>query len=284
MSELYDRSWNVTVGDVLVSFRERGKQPEGLACSWTATKTLKREPNTCDLKIWNLSPDTRRRLTAPKKTIVRIEAGYGDKLSQVYLGEVRALMPGEIQGPDIVTELSSGDGEKAMMGAHLAIPVGAKVSNGDALKAIAKALGVGLGNVSKVSATLALSGRAVFPRGTVLVGNVARQLDDFCRSAGLEWSIQDGALQVLDSGASLDKFPYILKADSGLVGSPKMGSDGKVTADTLMLPELRPGLRVEFDTLEVKGLYRLIETSCTGETHGNSWGYSITCEKSKVVI
>lgn len=283
MSELFDRAWSVTVDDVLVSSRIEGKD-QGLACVWSVQKTLKREPNTCSLKVWNLAPATRAKLTNPKKSIVRIEAGYGKKLSQVYLGEVRAMMPGEVQGADIVSELTSGDGEKAMMSAHLAIPLGAKVSNGDALKAIAKALGVGIGNVPAIAAKLAAVGRVVFPRGTVLVGNVARQLDDFCRGAGLEWSIQDGALQVLDSGAALDRFPYILSADSGLIGSPKLGSDGKVSAETLMLPELRPGLRVQFQTLEVKGLYRLIETQCNGETHGQTWGYQITCEKSKVVI
>jgi hypothetical protein len=273
----------VTVNDTEVSSRRDGVA-EGLACRWSITKTLKPEPNTASLTVYNLSPSTRARLTKPGKATIRIEAGYGKTLSQIYLGDVRAIMPGEVQGSEISTEFTSGDGEKEIARSHLAIPIGAKTDNGKALQAIAKALGVGMGNVSAVASKLATSGRAVFPRGTVLVGNVARQLTDFCRSANLEWSIQDGALQILDVGASIDKYPYVLRADSGLIGSPKVGNDGKVSAQVMMLPGLRPGLRVMFDTLEVSGLYRIVQTDCDGETHADAWGFKLSCEKSKAVV
>jgi len=276
--KLFGRAWEISAGDVLLS-----DTTSGVACEFSVKKTLKPEPNTADLKVWNLSETTRAKLTSPKKVPIRIEAGYVDRVSQIYLGDVRAMSPGEKRGPDIVTELMSGDGSQQFREAHLEVPLGPKTPNGVALQAIAKALGVGMGNVPKVAATLASKGSAVFPRSTVLVGNVARILTDFCRSAGLEWSIQDGVLQVLDLGKPLETKPYVISADSGMIGAPSLGSDGKVSATCLMIPELRPGMRVMFDTFAVKGVYRVSECEYQGSTHGADWSLKIVCEKPKAV-
>lgn len=270
MPTLFGRRWDVTIGDVDIS---------DLAIVFNVKKTLKREPNTCELKVYNLAPDTRRRLTTPRASMVRVEAGYVDRVSQIYLGEVRALSPGYVEGSSIVTDLSSGDGEKAQQTAKLYAPLGPGVSSGDALRAIADALGVGAGNVPAAAARLTATGRTVFPRATALAGNAARVLDDFCRSAGLEWSIQDGVIQVLDLGAALETRPYVLSADSGLLGAPKLDSEGKVNAETLMIPELRPGMRVQFDSKFVTGLYRIAQIEFTGETYGDAWGSKLVCDK-----
>lgn len=274
---LFQRAWHIAVNDVLISDQETG-----LACDFSVKKTLKPDPNTASVKIYNLSKATREKLTNPKRASLRIEAGYVERLSQIYLGDVRALSPGEIRGPDIVTELSSGDGGQEIQKANLQIPIGAKTPNGTALTAIAKALGVGLGNVPKVSAALASKGSAVFPRGTVLTGNVSRVLSDFCRSAGLEWSVQDGVIQILDLGKGLETNPYVLSSDSGMIGAPAIGSDGKVSVSTLMIPELRPGMRVMFETFAVNGVYRISEAEYQGSTHGNEWTIKLSCEKPKV--
>lgn len=277
-SQLFGRAWNITIGETEVSSSTRGNS--ALSCTFSVKKTIKAEPNTCTLSIYNLSDLSRRKFTEPKATTIRIEAGYADRLSQIYLGEVRALAPGERNGANIVTELTSGDGEKKLAG-RLSVPIGPKTPPGDALRAIVKALGVKPGNSDKAAAALATKGVAVFSRGTVLTGNVARALTDFCRSAGLEWSVQDGAVQILDLGAGLETNPYVLKASSGLINAPKISSDGKVSAETLMLPDLRPGMRVQFDSLSVSGLYRIIECETSGETHGGAWGHKIVCEKPK---
>jgi hypothetical protein len=278
-TQLFGRSWNITVGDVEVS---SGPATGALACEFSVRKTLKAEPNVCSLRVYNLSEETRTKLTSPKKIVVRIEAGYGTRVSQIYLGDVRALTPGEITPTgDVITDLESGDGEKACASAHLSVPIGGKGPAGDSLRAIAKALGVGLGNTAQMAAQLSAKGVAVFPRTTVLSGNVARHLTDFCRSAGLEWSIQDGALQILDLAGALNVKPYIIAPDSGLIGSPKMGNDGNVTLQTLMIPELRPGLRVQLDSFSVKGLYRIDQAEYSGQTHGEDWTIKLTCSAPK---
>ncbi len=273
MSRLFGRDWNVTIGDVDVS---------DLACDFRVKKTLIAQPNTAELVVRNLSTATRAKLTTPRRIGVRIEAGYVGSISQIYLGEVRSVSPGSVDGPDTICELTSADSELAMQVGRLSVPVGAGAAPSTVLGAIVRALGVDAGNVSDVAGRLAKEGRLVWRRDTVLVGNAARIATDVCRMCGCEWSIQDGAMQILDLSTPLKVHPYILSSDSGLVGSPKVDQHGIVSASALMLPNLRPGMPVQFDAKFVKGTYRVIECNYQGSTWGDAgapWGIDIRCDR-----
>lgn len=269
--KVWDRSWNITLGDVSIN---------ALACEFEVKKTLLPQPNVATIRIFNLSDATRRKLTQPKKVKARIEAGYQGSLSMIYLGDVRAMAPGEVQGANRVTELTCADSERLIMGTRLRVPIGPKMDTGDALNTIVKALGVKDGNTAQTVANLRAKGRAVFTRGTVLTGNTARILTDFCRAAGLEWSVQDGAIQLLDIGGAMETHPYKLSASTGLIGSPKLSNEGFVTAECMMLPGLRPGVRVVIDGEYVKGTFRITQADYTGQTHGNDWKIRLLCERS----
>lgn len=271
IGRLHDRAWNVTIGDVEVN---------DLALEFTVKKNLKPEPNVAEVRIYNLSDATRKRLTMPKKAKVRIEAGYGKELSMLYLGDLRALSPGEVVGADRITELTSADAEKAIQGTRLRVPIGAKMDSGDALRTIIAALGIKDGNAAQVASFVKVKGKTLFARGTVLNGNTARILTDFCHAAGLEWSIQDGAIQLLDLGGYLETHPFVLSPDSGLLGSPRLSSEGFVTAECLMIPGLRPGVRVVIESFAVKGVFRITQAEYSGQTHGNDWKIKITGERS----
>lgn len=271
IGKLFGRSWNITVGDTELN---------DFAIDFSVRKSLKPEPNTAELRIYNLSEATRRKLTQPKKTKIRIEAGYGDNLSMLYLGDVRALAPGEVQGSNVVTELTSADSEKVIGGARLRVPIGAKMPVDDALRTIIAALGVKDGNTATVANALRVKGKTIFARGTVLNGNTARILTDFCRAAGLEWSVQDGAIQLLDLGGHLETNPFVLSADSGLIGSPKLSTEGFVTAECLLIPGLRPGVRVVIESLAVKGVFRITQAEYSGQTYGSDWKIKLLGERS----
>jgi len=275
-SDLFGRTYKIVVGTVDIT---------GLRCAFTIRKTLKKEPNTCTIKVYNLSESTREELSESKVLGVSVEAGYKGDNSQLYLGQLRGASS-EVEGSDITTVFSTGDGDKAIQSARLSIPLGPKTPNDVALLAIARTLGVGLGNVAQAAAKLKTSGVSLFPVGTLLTGNSAKNLTQFCRSAGLEWSIQDGKLQILDIGKALDVRPYVLDSESGLTGSPSLTHEAKtgdkiVRAECLMLPGLRPGMRVMFNSRFVKGLYRVEECEYEGDSWGENWGIRLACRLPK---
>lgn len=144
------------------------------------------------------------------------------------------------------------------------------------LAQLAQALGVGLGNVQNAVAKLTARGAQFFGSGTAIVGNAAEELTTFCRSAELEWSIQDGLLQILDRGTSLDDLAVLLSSESGLIGSPSVDHKGIASATALIQPDLSPGRKVTFDSLALKGTYRITDVEYSGDTAGTDWHAKLT--------
>jgi hypothetical protein len=203
---------------------------------------------------------------------VRLEAGYPEAVAQLFLGEIRSAV-NAYEGPDIVTTIETGDSEKEMQAARINLTVGAKAPVATALTAICRALNVGIGNAPIKAAELATKGQTFFGIGTVIYGNAAQELTDFCRSADLEWSVQDGVLQILDRGKALERKAVLLSSDTGLIGSPTIDAKGVVTFKALIQPDLRPGHKVVFKTRDFKISqgYRIEECEYEGETMGTSW-------------
>jgi hypothetical protein len=280
---LFDRTWEIRIGaDKNPSDKLGGLNVEGLRVSFHVKKTVKREPNTCELKIWNLSEESRAKLSA-KVLNVSVNAGYKDTgLHQLYLGQVRAAVS-RVDGPDIVTTVSSGDGEKAQQGTWINQPVGALTPALQVFQAIVGELGkkgVGAGNAGELAALLAAKGVVTFhPTGGVLSGNASMVLTDLCRSAGIEWSIQDGVIQFVDVVKPRSNFAVKLSPATGLKGSPTVNAKGDVDAKCALIPGLRPGDLVVFDSVAVKGGYKISEIEYVGDSHGDEWDAEIKCTR-----
>jgi hypothetical protein len=280
MSQIYQRSIQLTVGTLDVS---------DLRVVFKVKRNLKPEPNTCEVRIYNLSQDSRDALEhAPNgKLTVRLEAGYEETgTGQLFLGEARSAWT-TWDGPDAITTVSTGDSEQEMREARLRLSVGRLVPVDVALTAMVRELGIGVGNVAQAVALLKTKGvAAMFGPGTALSGNVRRALTDFCRSAGLEWSVQNGQIQILDRNRPLVGKAVELSSDSGLVGSPSVdfaaSSKTKkggaiVKARAFIIPELTPGRLVVFRSRAVRGGYRVEEVEYVCDTHGTDWYANLTC-------
>jgi hypothetical protein len=262
---LYQRALVLTVDDIDLS---------GLDAAFQVTRTLKPEPNTCEVRVYNLGRALRRELATKAKAglYVTISAGYQNRLSQLFRGDLRdAFSVREDTG--WVTTISSGDGEKARRNARIrrAFPRGTKVDV--VLRALAESLGVGLGNSTRalMEPRKLTHGSSEFVSGTVVHGNSAAQLTELLRSVGMEWSIQDGELQVLDKGRALETEAIVLSPETGLVGSPEPGHKGTVKATARLIPGLQPGARVLIESSEVRGLFRIERVDFAGDTSQDDW-------------
>lgn len=287
-ARLFGRSVSLTIGapnnpltSVSVDFDDSnstGLDVSGFDMEFVVERTLKPEPNTCEIRILNLSADSRKKLSGVPKLTVRLEAGYKGATELLYLGECRAAWT-ERDGSDFVTHIESGDGEKEIQAARLNTCLGAKVPVAAALTAIAKSLNLKPGNLAQAIASLQKAGFANI-NGAALNGSTARRLTDFCRSAGLEWSIQNGALQILDQGAILSTIEAIEVSEStGMVNSPTVDSQGIVSASILMTPGLIPGCLVRFDSLFQSGGYRVQRCKWHGSTFSQDWTIDFEAKK-----
>lgn len=274
---LFGRKWSVTLGTV---------QTDALRTVFKVKKNLKQDPNTCEIKVYNLGQDNRDVLSNATggKLVAKLEAGYETTgTSLLFLGEVRNAFT-EWNGPDCITTVTTGDSEKEMQEARIHKTLGTGAPIEDALYSIAKALGVGLGNIDQAVALLATKGaaRGMFGPGTALSGNAKRVMTEFCQSAGLEWSVQDGAIQITDRNKPLLKTAVLLSSETGLIGSPSVDFKAKsktvaggvyVKCKCLLIPDLAPGRAVILKSRAVSGAYRIESLEYQGDSHGdgNDW-------------
>lgn len=271
---LWGRDWALTIGNVRIT---------DLRVQFRCVRSLKPAPNTLDLTVYNLNDARRKALDDASTLTTYLEVGYRDGLAGIFRGDVRSVSS-IVQGSDIVTRLSSGDGEKAIRGKRVAVTYGKQVTAGQILDGLVASLGLKPGNVAKAKAELSqLNTTTLYPAGVSLFGNTWRELQTFARSAGLEISIQDGAIQVLNAGEPLADRGVLLTSDTGLIGSPSTDADGTVSFQCLMIPELKPGVKVQLDSRYVKGYYRLTRVEYKGDTgvEAKDWGPECHAERIK---
>lgn len=281
MTELRQRSAIVTVDDLRI---ECGATTN-LDCVFDVEKNLLPHPNKMQLQVYNLSRQRIERIIAraavkDKKgaTVgvrVRIEAGYVGQTFMLFEGDLRIVFPTR-QGPDLVLSIESGDGEKAVQNARIQKTYAPGTSVETVLAEVGFALGVGQGNLLKKIKGATLKGwGSVYTGGTTVSGRVVDQLTRLTRSCGLDWSIQDGQLQLLESDGFLSGTAFVLNSLTGLVDSPGVDHKGRLTAKTLMIPNLVPGRLLKLEAENIKGLYTVSRTKTSGSTFGQDWYHEV---------
>lgn len=244
----------------------------GLRLVGKVTKTSQKEPNTAELTVYNLAPQTRAQMQT-KGVRVILEAGYvSTGLTQLFLGDARTIDHVR-DGADWRTVIKLGDGERSFRFARASESFAGPCTVGQVVSYCADKMGLSMGNVS-AKATLLDKQLA---HGWTVHGAASSEIDRVLRSVGYSYSIQDGALQVLAPGESIQNAIPRLDVDSGLIGSPEQGTpekNGKPTSlkfKSLLLPQARPGGRVYLVSLRYKGVFRLRKVEHAFDTMGGDW-------------
>ena len=292
-SALFARSAKLTLGvannpalSSTVAFNDvnaHGLDVTGLDFEFQVEKTNAAKPNSLDLRIYNLAPATRQQIEGGQKVTVQLEVGYEGATTLLWFGEARAGWSFR-DGPDVITVIEAGDGENAFRTGRIVASLGARVSVAQALSACVGALGGSItqGNLQQASAILSSRG-VVTLNGSALQGSAARRLTDLCRSAGLEWSIQNGAVQILKANTPANPQAVRIAADSGMIGSPTVDSKGIVSVECLMQPGIYPGSVFVLDGEFLKGNYRALRCQYRGQTFGNDWNVAFQGKPFKAV-
>ena len=265
MARLFDRRWYLSIGTLDVSDLDLG---------FTVERSTRREPNTAEIRIWNLSRDSRALVEDTPNARVVLRAGYaedGDPPPVLFVGDKRRAWT-ERDGPDFVTIVQSRDGGRAYNQARISRSYAPGTPVRSVLVDVVEAMGIGRGNLDEFSSAYALrNGADSFPDGFVASGPVRNVLDDLVRGAGLRWSVQNGALQLQRRGTPLQTRAVLLSHETGLVESPTRDEHGTVTALCLIQPGLDPGRRVVLESDVISGGFEIRKVSYTGETRGNDW-------------
>lgn len=235
-------------------------------------KTSRKEPNTAEIKIYNLSP--RSRAALQKKGVrIELQAGYAGSLGTIYIGDSRDVEPPTHEGPDVVTTIQCGTSERAYVNARMSESWRAGTLLVDVARKIAGVMGL---DFSAAEAQLLDSDR-VFVNGHAAHGRASRELDRVLKGDGWEWSVQDGQLRVRRPGEPTLERIVELSPETGLIGSPEYGSPEKkggkpiIKIRSLLQSDLRVGGQVVVTSERQTGTLLVNRLTHTGDTAGNEW-------------
>lgn len=272
MSVLFGRVAQVQVDTLLVT---------GLRITFKVEKKGSADPNTAQVVIYNLAETTRQQLSKLDSARVLLTAGYVGTAALLFAGDARRKVGIQHvrQGPDWLTKIECGDGERAYQDARFSGSFAAGTKVAEVAKAMARKLGVGLGNLEQALAGGGFrQGLSEYPLGFTAHGSASTELFRLLRGLGFEASIQDGQLLVLKPGeVAPGKAVLLSTRTKTIIGSPQYNSAEKdkgapqLKVKTQLQPALKPGVPVKVESEAVSGSFKAKAVSHTGDTHGGEW-------------
>ncbi len=245
---------------------------------FSITKAHKAEPNDCNVSIYNLNKQSRAAFQK-KPLKITLDVGYDKQLSRIFTGDLRYGSSHQ-EGTDWVTKLQLGDGDRAFNHATVNRTHPANVDRLTLLREAAHAAGMRI-PTSIESAKEMLD---QFAQGMTLNGSAARAITSILAPKGMQWSIQDGEMQILrnEETRAENAIPINAKdAKARMIGSPEMappvknGKPPKLNIKCLLCSDIRPGGRILVSSTDVNGLFRVEKVTHDGDTFGGDWTSSI---------
>lgn len=253
MAKLYLRNARLTVGTKKFNAR----------FAFNVVKTTSGTSNKSKVSAYNLSEDSRSFIEKSKE-LMRFEAGYQDNLSLLFIGNIKKVVHTK-SGPDIITTLECGDGEKQITESAIELSLGPGSKVSQVINAAKNALGVSVGVIKGLPDT-------AFQNGFSFSGTVADLLDKMAKKGNLVWSVQNNALQIFPANEDTGEDAVLLNVGTGLIGVPNKTDEGFVCR-SLLNPELIPGrlVQIESKLLTGGGTFRIEKAEHTGDTQEGDW-------------
>lgn len=277
---LYDRTYRLLVGK---KGQSQGVEiTDSLRIQFDIEKTAKKNPNKSTIKVYNLRKETRAEFEKPDTRVV-LYAGYKDEAGAILIfqGSVSYAWSRK-DGPDLITEFELGDGATEIRDTTISVGYGKGIKSTQVLNDVSKQMGLPLTLPNNAPTR-------VWNNGLSFHGPARTLLDKVTKGTNLEWSIQNGNLQVIENGMVTTRQGILISQSSGMIGSPERErlakahthakDKGKTVGQpiiepdydgwkvkSLLMPTLNPGDRIQLEALFVTGIYRIEEIKHQGDS------------------
>lgn len=288
MSLLYGRIAQVVVGPpngtgrligTQTNVNDNGtKQTTDLRIKFKVEKTSESNPNTMSLELYNLSRDTQALCKRAGNAVI-LRCGYEGNVPLIFSGDI-AKVTTEKQGADMVTTVEACDGQISYDTSTIDASFAPGATVESIFNQVVGSFGVGLGPILGLPKDKVNNGMSIS-------GDSKKVLDELAKKNGLEWSIQDGQIQVHPKNQPVFGTAVLLNSETGLIGSPKnvkilkasqdpvldpaLNKDSGVSFKALLNPMLKPGQLVKLDSVNLQGLYTIRKVTHQGDTYSSTW-------------
>lgn len=257
-------------------------------------------PNTADIRVYNLAPDTALKI---KKEFTRVvlQAGYDGNFGLIFDGNIKQIRRGRESPTDTYIDITAGDGDEAYNYSAVALSLAAgQTSPRNAIEQIIK--GMAVHGASKGHIPDSLPETPTY-RGEVFYGTAKDQLRYLARTTDSAWSIQDGKVDFIPlTGAKPSAEIPVITSATGMVGLPEQTQNG-IKLRTLLNSNLKIGQVVQIDNASIQrmryslnalqyaenvnaalshklnddGFYYVMVAEHYGDTRGNDWYTDLIC-------
>lgn len=255
-------------------------------------------PNSCDLRIFNLSDSTANRIH-DEFTQVAVQAGYEGNFGLIFRGTIKQVRKGRLDQLDSYVDVTAADGDEAYNFSTMALSLAAGATPSDSVQAFLKVMASQAINQG-YTPELSTNGSV---RGKVFYGATKDEVRKFAMANQLSWNLNDGRLSFipLTSYVPSANVP-VISPQTGLIGVPEQTQNGiemrvllnpsikigqLVQLDSTALNLLRYGLDVQSQATNIRlsksvktsadGLYYVMVANHMGDTRENSYYTDLVC-------
>lgn len=257
-----------------------------LRISFSIQKNLAWSTNTAQVRIWNISAD-KRNILRDYGDLLTLYAGYQDGGGEqiLFVGDTVAVSH-IFDLPEIISVFECGDGDKFANQKTVSLSFDKGATARSVIEEIARQMGISIVRFSN-------SDNLIYNEGFSFAGMGKDALAKACRYLSLEASIQNNNLQIIPLGGTIDQNPFIINADTGMIGIPQrytfkrsdlyrkradvahtqVGYPTGWKVQTTLRPDIFPGAKVQIQSthLDLKGLFRVETIRHEGDTFGPIW-------------
>jgi len=273
--------------NVRITFGEYGKegiQSTGLRVSFSVQKTKKKEVNSAQIQIYNLTQENRKSLSG-NNIFFQIEVKWDAEEVWSILASGDVLdVSSQQNGADIITSVTIADGIKDVRDTafNKSYPKGTKFSS-----VLTDILGT-FKNIdvqdAKNFVSKAISNSKEFLTGSTISGRSFDELDKILTPLGLNASVTDNQLIIDKKFETSQTEAFLLKSDSGLLGSPQektftLNKEEKkgISISTLLNPRINIGSIVKIKSKQIDGEYVVFSLTHAGDSIEGSWLTTAEC-------
>lgn len=259
-------------------------------------------PNTATIRVFNLSDATALKVQKEFQTVT-LQAGYeGGNYGIIFSGTTKQFKKGRVDALTSYLEIFASDGDQAYNFAFVNQSLRAGSTFNDRAAAVQKQAAQYLQDktVAQIPQSAGTGGLAL-PRGKVLFGLFAAQMDIIARSTLTTWNIVNGRVVITNQSTYAPGTAVQLNVTTGLVGVPE-ATDNGIEVTCLLNPAIRIGGQVQINNRDINttsltqagqnilpllpfpatvthdGFYRVLVVNHEGDSRGGpEWFSRLTC-------
>jgi hypothetical protein len=240
-------------------------------------------PNSCDVKVYNLSDHTANKIMEPEFTQLMLMVSYGsDRPQLIFKGSIMQVRKGREDQKNSYLAITAADGDEAYNFSVMALTLAAGTAPQTAIQSIiAQMVPANLGSptavVTAAQGTVsptggpnqpapANTGQTIsqgyippnlpqnrLPRGRTYFGLCRDEMREIAFNNGCTWSIQDGHVQLIPLTSYLTGDAVMISPSTGLIGVPELTQNG-LEMTVLLNPSIKVGQTVRLVASDVNVL------------------------------